>query len=173
MMISEGKGMHADSTAINNTPPEYPRSEIVATMRPERISMMRATIRVCVEFPVQNILSSPAMLSNQRDKSTAAVVLFPCALVCLDHANEALHLTQFANGNHQPATNLELRYQRFRNAGTGSGNEDCIVWCMRCPAERAIEAFDRCVVDFQQPDSRLCVMRKFSYTLNRINLGRD
>jgi hypothetical protein len=37
MMISEGKGMQADSMAINNTTPEYPSSEIVATMKPERI----------------------------------------------------------------------------------------------------------------------------------------
>jgi hypothetical protein len=43
-MISEGSGMQADSIAINSKMPEYPSAEIVATMKPERISIIRATI---------------------------------------------------------------------------------------------------------------------------------
>ena len=41
-MISDGKGMHADSIPIIRTTPGYPRAEIVATMNPEIISIIRA-----------------------------------------------------------------------------------------------------------------------------------
>jgi hypothetical protein len=34
--------MHADSIAINNTTPPYPSAEIVATMKPDSISMILA-----------------------------------------------------------------------------------------------------------------------------------
>jgi hypothetical protein len=41
-MISDGKGMHADSIPIIRTTPGYPRAEIVATINPESISIIRA-----------------------------------------------------------------------------------------------------------------------------------
>ena len=44
MITSDGKGMHADSIAINKTIPEYPINEIVATMKLDRISIIRAII---------------------------------------------------------------------------------------------------------------------------------
>src|ERR1044072_4271984 len=46
MMISEGSGMQADSMAIKRMTPEYPRAEIVATMKPESMPMIFATIGV-------------------------------------------------------------------------------------------------------------------------------
>jgi len=45
MMISDGKGMQADSIAINSTMPPYPSAEIVAMMRYERMEIIFAIIR--------------------------------------------------------------------------------------------------------------------------------
>ena len=45
-MISEGKGMQADSMAISKTTPEYPSAEIVPTIKTETASMILATIFV-------------------------------------------------------------------------------------------------------------------------------
>jgi len=42
MMISDGKGMQADSIPIIRTTPGYPKAEIVATMNPDSISIIRA-----------------------------------------------------------------------------------------------------------------------------------
>jgi hypothetical protein len=42
-MISDGRGMQADSIPINRTTPGYPSVEIVATIKPESISIIRAT----------------------------------------------------------------------------------------------------------------------------------
>jgi len=43
-MISEGRGMQADSIAISRTTPEYPNAEIVATMKLDSIPIIFATI---------------------------------------------------------------------------------------------------------------------------------
>ena len=43
-MISEGKGIQADSIAINKTIPEYPSKEIVATIIPDKNSIIFAII---------------------------------------------------------------------------------------------------------------------------------
>jgi hypothetical protein len=42
MMISDGNGIHADSIPIMRTTPGYPKAEIVVTMNPESISIIRA-----------------------------------------------------------------------------------------------------------------------------------
>ncbi len=41
-MISDGRGMQADSIPINKTTPGYPSVEIVATINADSASMMRA-----------------------------------------------------------------------------------------------------------------------------------
>ena len=43
-MISEGSGIHADSIAISRTIPEYPKAEIVATIKLDSIPIIFATM---------------------------------------------------------------------------------------------------------------------------------
>ena len=43
-MISDGKGIHADSIAISKTIPEYPKADIVATMKLDSIPIIFATM---------------------------------------------------------------------------------------------------------------------------------
>ena len=54
-MISEGSGMQADSMAIKRTTPEYPRAEIVATMKLESMPMIFATMWFGSEQPAKQV----------------------------------------------------------------------------------------------------------------------
>jgi hypothetical protein len=52
-MISDGRGMHADSIAIKRTTPEYPSADIVATMKLESISIILAITSAPIAMTIQ------------------------------------------------------------------------------------------------------------------------
>src|SRR5215213_6161847 len=102
---------------------------MVATMKAESMPMIFATI---VKLSI-----GPSVLTNQRDESATAVVLFPASGFCLDDSYQPLSFTRFADGYDETTANFQLRNQGLRHCRTTRGHQDRVVRRVSGPAERA------------------------------------
>src|SRR6185503_6692999 len=99
-----------------------------------------------------------------------AVVLLSATRLRLDHSNQSLTVTRVANGNNQAAAHSELRNQRLRNRWPTRSNEYSVVRSMCRPPKCSVKALDRCVVNLQLTNSRLCFAREIGDALDRVDL---
>ena len=103
-MISEGRGIHADSIPIRSTTPGYPSAEIVATMKAESISIMRATKgllrEMCNASTAGSNLSGPAVAADQLHEHTSLMILTNDTAFGSYHSYQVLMLG-ITNWNHQ------------------------------------------------------------------------
>ena len=100
----------------------------------------------------------PAFFADQRHEANVGQIL-TLIFILRDtgNADELLHLGITTRGHHQPATDLELFFQRFRNRGLTGGDDDSIIRRMLGPAFATIAVQDVVVVvaEISKSGSRL------------------
>src|SRR5215212_5674909 len=115
----------------------------------------------------------PAVLADQRHKSTTSMVFFSASLFSFNYSNQSLTFTRFTHRYDQPAADFELRNQWLGDSWTTGGYQDRIVGRIGRPPQRAVETFYRGVVNAQLSNSRLRFTSEIPDALNRINLRCD